>query len=174
MEMIRHEAPSKQLDISLRNQVRESLEEILFVLFIPKDVPALDTSGHHMLQNIRYIKSCGSRHERILANYAWQVNENLQFLPTSPISFGGSAAAQRTCAGQRERKWNEHYYSFFLLPPFTPGMEILILSVGSKGLSFFPARSTRKSSSQEVLLYFATRFRRTDVLNPGLRYGTRP
>jgi hypothetical protein len=55
MKMIGHETPCKQLDISLRNQVRKALEESLPVFRIPKDVPALDTPGHHMLKHIGYV-----------------------------------------------------------------------------------------------------------------------
>jgi len=104
MKVIGHEAPSKQLGISLRNQIRKSLEECLSILLVPKDVPALNTTGHHMLKNIRNIKSRASRHRRILVNHVSQVNNNLQFLPTSPIFLHASEAALRLSAGPRERE----------------------------------------------------------------------
>jgi hypothetical protein len=52
VKMIRHETPSKQLDVSLRNQVGKALKKGFSILCIPKDVPAFDASGHHMLKYV--------------------------------------------------------------------------------------------------------------------------
>jgi hypothetical protein len=55
VKMIRHETPSKQLNVSLRNQVGKALKKGFSILCIPKDFPTFDASGHHMLQNVRNV-----------------------------------------------------------------------------------------------------------------------
>jgi hypothetical protein len=78
MKMIRHEAPGKQLDVPLGHKVREALKKRFPIFRIPKDVPALDAPGHHMLQNLSYIQSCLSGHGESLDLSDRPVKNNYQ------------------------------------------------------------------------------------------------
>jgi hypothetical protein len=78
MKMIGHETPGKQLDVPLRNKVREALNKRFPIFRIPKDVPALDAPGHHMLQNLGYIQSRLSGHDESLDLSGRLVKNNYQ------------------------------------------------------------------------------------------------
>ena len=84
--MIRHQRPRKKLDVALFYETRQAIEKCFSIFRVPKDIPALDAAGHDVLQNVGNVQSWASWHGRSLPCLAFQANNNLKNLTTSPIN----------------------------------------------------------------------------------------
>lgn len=62
MDVIRHERPSVKRGIRLANKVRDTMDQLVAILVVDEDIPALDAPEHDVVKRPGVVKAWATRH----------------------------------------------------------------------------------------------------------------